>query len=258
MISVLPRSEEAATHHALSGESRQALLGVLRRRGGPIDAAEAGEAVGLHRNTARVHLDVLVSVGLVTRSFEERTARGRPRVLYAVAGTGAEYPDGPPEVTGYGELARLLADQLTEVAYTRHEAVRAGRRWAAGIAGNTTSGAATPVEAVEVAVQILSDLGFDPEPDPKNEPARILLHHCPFSEVARENREVICGIHLGMLEATFERLDTSLEVTGLDSFVTDDPLLCVVRLATKSAPDARPRARRADRRIHEEPKARPY
>ena len=136
MISVPPRSEEAATHHALSGESRQALLGVLRRRGGPIDAAEAGEAVGLHRNTARVHLDVLVSVGLVTRSFEERTARGRPRVLYAVAGTGAEYPDGPPEVTGYGELARLLADQLTEVAYTRHEAVRAGRRWAAGIAGN--------------------------------------------------------------------------------------------------------------------------
>jgi predicted ArsR family transcriptional regulator len=229
----------------LSGESRQALLGVLRRHGGPIDAAAAAEAVGLHRNTARVHLDVLVSVGLVTRSFEDRTTRGRPRVLYAAARTGAESIDRLPEETSYRELARLLADQLTEVAYTRNEAMRAGRRWAAGLDGSSTSEAATPTEAVAVAAQILDGLGFDPEPDPEDDPVRILLHRCPFSEVARENRSVICGIHLGMLKATFERLDTSLEVAGLDSFVTDDPLLCVVRLATKSAPDARPRVGRS-------------
>ena len=249
MTSVSPRSGEAATHHALSGESRQALLGVLRRHGGPIDAAEAGEAVGLHRNTARVHLDVLASVGLVTRSFEERTTRGRPRVLYAAARTaartGTESIDRLPEDTGYRELARLLADQLTEVAYTRNEAMRAGRRWAAGLDGSSTSEAATPAEAVAVAVQILDGLGFDPEPDPEDDPVRILLHRCPFSEVARANRSVICGIHLGMLKATFERLDTSLEVAGLDSFVTDDPLLCIVRLVTKSTSRARSRLGRS-------------
>ena len=41
-----------------------------------------------------------------------------------------------------------------------------------------------------------------------------------------------------MLKATFERLGTSVEVTRLDSFVTDDPLLCVVRLANKAASSA--------------------
>ncbi len=241
-----PRSREAATHHALSGESRQALLGVLRTHGRPIDAAEAGEAVGLHRNTARVHLDVLANAGLVTRRFEERTTPGRPRVLYAAARTGAGGTDRLPEDTGYRDLARLLADQLTEVAYTRNEAMRAGRRWAASLAGKSLSGrATTPVEAIQAAAQILERLGFDPEPDPEHDPHRILLHRCPFAEVARENRAVICGIHLGMLRATFERLDTSLEVAGLDSFVTDDPLLCIVRLATKSISRARARLGRS-------------
>lgn len=239
-----PRSEEAATHHALSGESRRALLGVLRRHRGPIDAAGAAKAVGLSRNTARVHLDVLASVGLVTRSFEERTARGRPRVLYAAARLDAEGTDRLIEDTGYRELARVLADQLTEVAHTSNEAMRAGRRWAAGLDESSTSEAVTPTEAVEAAVQILEGLGFDPEPDPANDPVRILLHRCPFSEVARQNRAVICGVHLGMLKATFERLDTSLEVAGLDSFVTDDPLLCIVRLAAKRTSSATPRAAR--------------
>ena len=109
--------------------------------------------------------------------------------------------------------------------------------------------APAPVEAVQAAVQILDDLGFEPEPDPAADPDRILLHRCPFAEVARENRSVICGIHLGMLKATFERLDTSLEVTGLDSFVTDDPLLCIVRLAIKGTPSASARLgrRRSER-----------
>jgi hypothetical protein len=38
-----------------------------------------------------------------------------------------------------------------------------------------------------------------------------------------------------MLKATFDRLDTSVSVAGLDPFVADDPLLCVVRLAKKPA-----------------------
>ena len=94
--------------------------------------------------------------------------------------------------------------------------------------------AATPARPFEVAVQILERPWFRSGAGPEDDPVRILLHRCPFSEVARENRSVICGIHLGMLKATFERLDTSLEVAGLDSFVTDDPLLCIVRFATSA------------------------
>jgi len=73
---------DAATYRALAGQSRRALLAVLQRSGRPLDAGEAALAVGLHRNTARVHLDVLCAVGLLRRRVEDRSARGRPRVLY--------------------------------------------------------------------------------------------------------------------------------------------------------------------------------
>jgi predicted ArsR family transcriptional regulator len=252
MSSVTPKSGEAATHHALAGESRQALLTFLRRENRPVDAANAGDAVGLHRNTARVHLDLLARAGLVTRQYEERAVPGRPRVLYEAARLADRDSDRPGVDAGYRELARLLADQLTEVADARNEAMRAGRRWAASLgARSLPSHALTPIEAVQVAVDILNDLGFEPEADPIEEPERILLHRCPFAEVAKDNRSVVCGIHLGMLRATFERLDTPVQVAGLDPFVTDDPLLCVVRLAVRSASSASAHRDRPHRRTDE-------
>jgi predicted ArsR family transcriptional regulator len=236
------RSGKAVIHRALASESRQALLAVLRRHKRPLDAAEAAEAVGLQRNTARVHLDVLTSAGLVTRRLEERTTIGRPRVLYEAARPPASGSDRGPADAGYRDLARVLADQLTGVADARNEAIRAGRRWAAALdARPLPQRSLSPGGAVRVATEILGSLGFEPEPVPTAEPDRILLHRCPFAEVARENRSVVCGIHLGMLRATFERLDTSLVVEGLDSFVTDDPLLCVVRLRDKDAVGEKPR-----------------
>jgi predicted ArsR family transcriptional regulator len=249
MSGVPTRSREAATHHALAGESRQALLAVLRRSRRPLDAAQAGAAVGLHRNTARVHLDVLASAGLVTRRFEERQRPGRPRVLYEIARSPGSTRSR--STASYRDLARVLADQLTEVPDARNEAVRAGRRWAAALDARAAPlGPISPGEAVEVAMRILDDLGFEPEPVPPANPDRILLHRCPYADVARENRSVICGIHLGMLKATFENFDTSVEVAGLDPFVTDDPLLCVARLADKGGLRIGPRrgARRSEGR----------
>ena len=78
---------------------------------------------------------------------------------------------------------------------------------------------------------LFEELGFDPELDADE--GRILLHHCPFLEVAKEARPVVCGMHLGMLKATLERLDAPLEVTGFHPFVQHDPLLCVVTVAEK-------------------------
>ncbi len=232
---------DAATHRALASESRRALLAFLRRRRGPVDAAEASQAVGLQRNTARVHLDVLVAAGLVTRRVEERTVPGRPRVLYETPRRPAG-PDRSVSGTPYQELARVLADQLTGLPNARSEAIRAGRRWAAALDSTPLPQTSlSPSEAVQLVTGILEGLGFDAEAVPPADPDRILLHRCPFAEVARENRAVICGIHLGMLRATFERLETTLAVDGLDPFVTDDPLLCVVRLSHKMDEGAQPR-----------------
>jgi predicted ArsR family transcriptional regulator len=230
------KSAKVATHRALASESRQALLGVLRRRQRPIDATEAGEAVDLHRNTARVHLRQLESNGLVKRVLEHRTTPGRPRVLYQIVPSSS--PDDHRESGNaeYRDLARLLADQLAEDTAVRYKALRAGRRWATALEVEPLPRRVlSRREAIEIAAHLLDGLGFDPEPSPASDPDCIRLHRCPFADVARENRSVVCAVHLGMLKATFERLDTSVSVAGLDPFVADDPLLCVVRLAKKPA-----------------------
>jgi len=237
---VLPE-RNAAAHRALAGRSRQALLGALRQAGRPLDAGEAAAAVGLHRNTARVHLDLLWKAGLVRRRPEDRSVQGRPRMLYEPASRPAHEADAADlaKEPGYRELAGLLAQQLTQVADLPAEAILAGRRWAAALHEQSLpSGSLSAAEAAAEVTAVLSRLGFSPEQDLSN--GQILLHRCPFAEVARESRAVVCGIHLGMLTATAERLNSPLRIAGLDPFVTDDPALCVVRLAIARSRRRRP------------------
>ena len=239
----LPGAHTQAAYRALAGESRQALLAALRRVGRPVDAGEAGAAVGLHPNTARVHLDLLCAVGLLNRRTEDRSVRGRPRILYAVAPQAESVLDGQrprePEL-GYRELARLLARQLSERPDMPSEAVKAGRRWTAVLDKvSLPTGRLSTAETIAVMSEMLSRLGFHPEPSRDGD--QIRLHRCPVAEVARESRTVVCGVHLGMLNALIERLDAALDIVGVDPFVTENPSLCVVRLTAR------------DRRDHGEP-----
>ena len=229
MTSRTPERSASATHKALAAESRRALLDVLEQAEGPLDAVEAGRRVGLHRNTARVHLDQLAEAGLVDRQAEQRSSPGRPRVLYSTSSPAGEpaRPDHDADDIDYRELARVLAAQLARSADAAQQAELAGRRWAAAIdQADLPSDRVTPEVAIEAVTGVMDDLGFRPVADDR----RILLRRCPFAELAREQRQVICGVHLGMLKQTFESLDTSMTVDRLDSLVQEDPLLCVVHL----------------------------
>lgn len=234
-VSAAAGGPDPAAYRALAGRSRHALLTILVAAGRPMDVNEAASAVGLHRNTVRMQLDTLCSAGLLRRSSEKRGTRGRPRVLYSPTTRGTDFlaaERGQASEVSYRELARMLAVQLAELADVRAAAVRAGRRWAAALDERPLpTESLSAGEAVDVLTGILERLGFDPEPDGGQH--RILLHQCPFADLARENRAIVCGIHLGMITATAERLDAPLAVSGLDPFVADDPLLCVVRLASR-------------------------
>jgi len=213
------------------GERRQSLLEVLRGSDRPLDASEAGRMVGLHRNSARAHLDALVAAGLAKRRVERRSTRGRPRVLYELSTEAVPGHPRSKSNLGYVGLAQMLAGQLTQMEDATNEAVRAGRRWAAALDSSPLApGELSPVESMRAVAGLFDKLGFDSELilDEK----RILLHHCPFLEVARAARPVVCGTHLGILKATLERLDAPLEVTGFHPLVEDDPPLCVVTFAT--------------------------
>lgn len=107
--------------------------------------ADLAPLAGLHPNTVRAHLEVLVRSGSVTRRTEERTVPGRPREIYRA--TGAADDD-----RNYQLLARMLAGRLAELTDDPvAQAIAAGRRWSGNeqIPTGTGQAGAVPNESVQ-------------------------------------------------------------------------------------------------------------
>ena len=102
-------------------QGRQAVLQVIREASGPLAVADIAERVGLHVNTVRGHLELLVHLGVVSRETERRGGRGRPRVLYELA------PDEPRQQDAYKTLAAALANEMSILGGTDQQHRRRGR-----------------------------------------------------------------------------------------------------------------------------------
>ena len=218
----------------LAVPTRVQLLRLLRDGAAPMSAADLAGATRLHVNTVRSHLELLVDVGLATRTIEAPTGPGRPHVVYRAdgrhPGLGAAPVDLPAPAdpaASYRDLAAVLVNELATRDDPAGVAVEAGRRWAGVI--EEMGWPERPHDAVETVsrlVELLARLGFAPSTEPLGD--RIYLHACPFVELARANPTVVCGVHLGLLRGAAERLGAPLTATAVDPFIRDD--LCLVRL----------------------------
>jgi predicted ArsR family transcriptional regulator len=83
-------------------------------------------------------------------------------------------------------------------------------------------------DAMERVVGVLTDIGFAPEADSDDEHL-VRLHDCPFREVARTRREVVCSVHLGLLRGIAEKSGNVLTIDALEPFV--EPSLCLIRVS---------------------------
>ncbi|MFI6045359.1 helix-turn-helix transcriptional regulator [Nocardia sp. NPDC051321] len=200
---------------------RRRLLAILRGASEPLDAQELARITGQHVTTVRFHLDVLTRESLVRQFQQPPRGRGRPRIGYSAV----------QRSVGYQELAQVLADQLGPDPRRRSEAaIAAGRSWGAKLdAGDHRIESLD--DAKDVAMTVLSELGFAPERDPNEtaEQALIRLTACPLRELARTHSEVVCGVHLGLIKEVLDRSGARGDVNvRLHPFV--EPELCVVRL----------------------------
>ena len=234
--------ERARTHGALSLPARVAVLEHLRASQQPLEARALAAATGQHVTTIRFHLDVLIKAGLVTAGQERPHGRGRPRTLYAPA-----FGDGGSPGGSYQELADVLAAHFdTTPARRRRRAERAGADWAAQRLG-TTPGATPPpapssADARRRVTGMFAEMGFDPEPASGG---RVLLHDCPFRDLARAHPDVVCAAHQGMLTELLARLDPARPAPVLEPFVR--PGVCVITFddaSDASDADAQPSSER--------------
>ncbi|NCT92262.1 helix-turn-helix domain-containing protein [Cellulomonas sp. APG4] len=225
----MPVPRQDPTLRLPPGERRRALLAVLREHDDGLGVADLAAQVGLHANTVRAHLEALVRTGHATRRSENR-GRGRPREVYRATGA----PEGDRR---YQVLAQMLMARLAELAEDpQAEAVRAGHAWGAAAAplptvgspDRPTPGAEDEVRAaVGPVLRMLEDTGFAPRlaPDART----IELHHCPFLELAEQQPDVVCGVHLGLVQGALDRLGSPVAATRILPFVR--PGLCLAELS---------------------------
>jgi len=204
--------------------SRAAVLQALREADGPTTAAVLADRLDVHVNTVRFHLDHLVEAGRVESApLAQKGAPGRPPLAYRII--PRMNPSGPRR---FVELAQVLVADLAEEPDARGRAVGLGRTWGRRVAAEGAVGS-----GVDALVDVLDDLDFAPEP--ADGPAStIRLRHCPFLELTEERTDVVCPMHLGLMQGVLQEWGSDVTVTDLEAFV--EPDLCLVHVTEPEEP----------------------
>ncbi len=225
---------------AASPGRRAQVLRALKQAAEPLDIATLADQLAVHPNTVRFHLEALQRTGQVEQASTAARGRGRPAARYRA--TPGMDPTGP---TQYRTLARILAADIASDARPRERAIEAGRKWGAGLvtggrrdvpepAGDhaARSRAVPAAEELDVLVEVLEELDFDPEPDPPGYPGTLGLRHCPFLDLVAEYPGTICAIHLGLMQGVMQARGSDTEVHDLVPF--GEPDLCVAHLRSRT------------------------
>ncbi|WP_026924046.1 helix-turn-helix transcriptional regulator [Glycomyces arizonensis] len=195
---------------------RDEVLRTLKEAAGPLSIAEIAEALEVHPNTVRFHLDKLVERGQVERGRADRRVPGRPAQVFRAA-PGMD-PAGPRH---YRLLAEALTRGLAAAPDSRARAIEAGRAWGLRSASGADAAAGAD-DALERLAALLDELGFAPQ---RQGGAQIGLRHCPFLELAASGSPIVCQIHLGLMRGALEAWRSPVTVDRLEAFAEPDRCL---------------------------------
>ena len=173
------------------------MLSALRNQPDPVGIDALAQATARHPNTVREQLNWLVAHGHVTRIRQPQAGRGRPAWLYEARG-------GRPGDDEYVELAAALAWKLQDASPDTHaEALAAGRRWGEDlVVRRGPVPAPSPAAGRRWTVELLDELGYAPVADAEDRD--VVLHRCPLLQAAHRFPDVVCTVHLGMVQAALE------------------------------------------------------
>lgn len=207
------------------GTSRNNVLAELRAAETALSIADLARCLDIHPNTVRFHLDVLVENQQVERVPATSSGPGRPALMFS-ARRGMD-PTGP---RNYQLLAAALVESLAAGPDPSLKALEAGRAWGGQLVARSPWPAEpTRGRSITDLVSLLDDLGFDPDPVPDTTAGHVGLRHCPFLELVGARAEVICPIHLGLMQGAMSAIGAPVTVGRLDAFV--EPDLCLATLA---------------------------
>jgi predicted ArsR family transcriptional regulator len=206
----------SAITDAFGDPTRRSIYLLAREHSGPdgegVTASMVAEAVGVHANVARHHLDKLAAGGyLEVASGRPPGGRaGRPSKRYVVVGdplNPEEFPVRSDDLL-LSLLGRALDRLPHEEAERMAEEVGAeyGRAMAAGLTGDALqAGQRSLRSAMQAVADALTAHGFAAHAEGRNDQLRIINNHCPFGDVATEH-PVICAVDRGMVRGMLNEL----------------------------------------------------
>lgn len=209
------------------GRTRVRVLGLLRAADGPVGVQEIAEQSGLHPNTARYHLDLLVEAGLATREPHPQATPGRPSMAYRARN------DSPSGQRRYRLLAEMLTSMIA-VAIPRPDdaAAEAGREWGRYITEQPPPFQRLDArQTIEKLTAALEEFGFAPETMAEGNGRQLRLHQCPFREVAKQHQNVVCALHLGLMQGVLAELRAPFTTDRLLPFA--EPGVCIAELTAE-------------------------
>jgi predicted ArsR family transcriptional regulator len=208
-------------------QRRDVILELLRASAKPRGISSLADELGVHPNTVRFHIDALMRAGRVEQEqvLGDTIGLGRPPALFR-----ASHRMDPAGPTNYRLLAGILTDYVAGSRDPARIATELGRSMSSSLVDSSAHRrASSKTQAVTELVEILADVGFKPEPAAGRRMREIRLRHCPFQSLAERHGEVICSLHLGLMQGALKAMRAPVTVDRLDPFV--EPDLCVARLA---------------------------
>ncbi|WP_157962454.1 metalloregulator ArsR/SmtB family transcription factor [Homoserinimonas sp. OAct 916] len=201
-------------YRTLASLSRVNLLRALQS-GDRMTVAELAAATGLHHNTAREHLDRLISAGFVSREAEVRTSKGRPRQLYSI---------------GQARTDPRLLKNIDE-ALRRSDQIRRLLRVDDVITPPTSvPGSKTEIkhdnprtDQLDLLDDHMDRCGIDATVKQEAESARVQMQmqNCPYSTLAKAHPQV-CQTHFKLVQDVLQRVDGPLEAESISPFADEN------------------------------------
>lgn len=177
-----------------------------------VGVADLAVALDSHPNGVRRHLNTLVDTGLVDAAPVPPHGRGRPSTAYRLTPTGRSVLAGAraPVSSDYLALAAAFADHVRRTAADpTAEAHQIGRTWGQLLIARSATprpqpraaAATDPEEVRRTILDVLEELGFSPT---LHYDGSVGLRTCPLLGAARQNAEVLCQVHLGLVQGVSE------------------------------------------------------
>lgn len=225
-------ADATAALAALGEPTRRRVYDVVAAAPDAIGRDEVAATLGIGRPLAAFHIEKLVAAGLLAPEYRRLTGRtgpgaGRPAKLYRRSSVALDVSVPPRR---YGRAAELFAEalaggpdargggggndaagghaNLAALYEARLLSVAAERGHEAGVAARASGGAGA-------WLQSLAEAGYEPIEEPQA--TRVRLRNCPYADVARDHRDVMCPANQAFLqgfaggfgrpEAAFLRLD---------------------------------------------------